>query len=660
MRVRNLLPIFLLSGALSAGVVRVEIKSHGDVLEGRAFGSAGPYEKLVGRVYFEVDPANPINRIITDLDKAPRNAAGKVEFSSDLYILRPKDPDRGNGTALYEVSNRGGKGMLSFFNRARGSLDPASAEEFGDGFLLNQGYTLVWLGWQWDPPQRPGLMRLYAPRAPGLKGPVRSDFVLTEKATSHMLSDREHIPYLVADPNDPSAILTVRAKVDDPRRTIPRAQWKFSADRGSVEMASGFEPYRIYEVVYTSEDPVLAGLGSAAVRDFFSHVKRFAEGSPIISVRRAYAFGVSQSGRFLRTYLYYGFNQDEKGLPVFDGVMPHVAGGGRGSFNVRYAQPSRDGHPWINFFYPSDIFPFTDEEQTDPDTGWTDGLLLVANKSKTAPRIFYTNSSYEYWGRAASLIHTSADGRADAKLPDNVRIYQFSGGQHGPAGFPPTRGSGRNLSSPNDYKWSMRALLVAMDHWVKDGVAPPASIYPRIAGDTLVKPEVVQFPKIPGIEFPKIWHLAYRADYGPDFKTKGIVTNEPPKMAGKPYPIMVSQVDADGNETGGLRMPEVAVPLATYTGWNQFNGKAGPAGELTGGQGSFIPFARTKAEREKKGDPRRSIEERYKDRDEYLAKVSAAATKLIEQGYLLPDDMPRIMKEAGERWDWATSPKRPD
>jgi hypothetical protein len=660
MLARRLLPIFLLSGALSAGVVRVEIQSRADVLNGRAFGLAGPYEKLVGRVYFAVDPANPINGIITDLDKAPRNAEGKVEFSSDLYILRPKQADRGNGAALYEVSNRGGKGMLAFFNHARGSLDPTSAEEFGDGFLLNQGYTLVWLGWQWDPPQRPGLMRLYAPRAPGLKGLVRSDFVLTEKATSHMLSDREHIPYLVADPNDPSAILTVRAKVDDPRRTVPRAQWKFSADRGSVEMASGFEPHRIYEVVYTSEDPVLAGLGSAAVRDFFSHVKGSSQGSPIISVRRAYAFGVSQSGRFLRTYLYYGFNQDEKGQPVFDGVMPHVAGGGRGSFNVRYAQPSRDGHPWINFFYPSDIFPFTDEEETDPDTGWTDGLLLVANKSKTAPRIFYTNSSYEYWGRAASLIHTSPDGRADAKLPDNVRIYQFSGGQHGPAGFPPTRGGGRNLSSPNDYKWSMRALLVAMDHWVKDGTAPPASVYPRIAGDTLVKPEVVQFPKIPGIEFPKRWHLAYRADYGPDFKTKGIVTNEPPKMAGKPYTLMVSQVDADGNETGGLRMPEVAVPLATYTGWNQFNGKAGPAEELTGGQGSFIPFPRTKAEREKKGDPRRSIEERYHDRDEYLGKVSAAAMKLIDQGYLLPGDMPRIMREAGDRWDWATNPQRPD
>jgi hypothetical protein len=424
-------------------------------------------------------------------------------------------------------------------------------------------------------------------------------------------------------------------------------------------MASGFEPHRIYEVVYTSEDPVLVGLGPAAVRDFFSYAKSGGPGSPVAGIRRAFAFGVSQSGRFLRTYLYYGFNQDENGKPVFDGVMPHVAGGGRGSFNHRYAQPSRDGHPYLNFFYQSDIFPFTDEEQTDPDTGWVDGLLVSATKSKTAPRIFYTNSSYEYWGRAASLIHTSADGRTDAKIPDNVRIYEFSGGQHGPSGFPPQRGAGRQFSSPNDYRWSMRALLVAMERWVSEGETPPPSAYPRVGNDTLVPPEVVRFPKIPGIEFPKRWHLAYRTDYGPEWK-KGIVANEPPKMAGKAYPILVSQVDTDGNETGGLKMPEVAVPLATYTGWNQFNGKSGPADELTGGQGSFIPFPRTKAEREKKGDPRRSIEERYRDRDQYLGMFSSAAAKLVDQGYLLPGDLPPLLKEAGARWDWATSPARPE
>ncbi|MBI3667749.1 MAG: hypothetical protein HY236_16215 [Acidobacteria bacterium] len=652
---RCLCAFSLLAACLSAGVVRVEIQSRGDVLGGREFGLAGAYEKLAGKVHFAVDPANPINQIIADIDKAPRNAAGKVEFSSDVYVLRPKQLERGNGAVLFEVSNRGGKGMLGFFNRARGTLDPSTGADFGDGFLLKQGYTLVWLGWQWDPPQKPGLMRLYAPRAPGITGVVRADFVVTEKVTSHLLSDREHIPY-PADANDADAILTVRDKIDAPRRTIHREEWKFSADRNRVELAAGFEPLKIYEVVYTGRDPVLAGLGPAAVRDFFSYLKYGAAAggsSALGSFPRAYAFGISQSGRFLRTFLYYGFNQDEAGRQVFDGVMAHVAGGGRGSFNHRFAQPSRDAHPFLNFFYPTDIFPFADLEQTDPDTGLTDGVLVRALKSNTAPRIFYTNSSYEYWGRAASLIHTRVDGKSDAPIPDNVRIYLFAGSQHGPAAFPPTRTISQQPNNPNDFRWAMRALLVAMDRWVRQGPPPPPSIYPRVSNDTLVAPEVVQFPKIPGVNFSTRIHKAYRADYGPQWKA-GIVTLEPPRI-GKAFPMLVSQVDADGNETGGLRMPEVAVPLATYTGWNLFDGKAGPADELASMQGSFIPFPLTRGEREARGDPRRSIEERYRDRDQYIGKVAAAALMLVERGYLLDQDMPAILKQAGERWDYAVS-----
>ncbi len=670
MLLRLLLAFSLLSGCLSAGVVRVEIQSRSDVLGGRAFGLAGAYEKLVGKVYFAVDPANPINRIITDIDKPPRNAEGKVEFSSDLYVLKPKQPERGNGAALYEVSNRGRKGMLTFFNRAAGSrestvdramgsLDPTSEAEFGDGFLMRQGYTLVWLGWQWDPPQKPGLMRLYAPAARGIKGVVRADFVLTEKVTAHLLSDREHIPYRVADPDDPQAALTVHDKIESPRRTIPRGQWKFSADRTSVEMAAGFEPHKIYEVVYTAQDPVLVGLGPAAVRDFFSHLKYgpAAPGtSPIPGIRRAYAFGVSQSGRFLRTFLYYGFNQDEDGRQVFDGVMAHVAGGGRGSFNHRFAQPSRDAHPFMNFFYPTDIFPFTDVEQTDPETGLTDGLLARVQKSRTAPRIFYTNSSYEYWGRAASLIHTSVDGKSDAPIPDHVRIYTFAGAQHGPSPFPPVRTIGQQLNNPNDFRWTMRALLVAMDRWVTEGTAPPSSVYPRIADGTLVAPEAVDFPKIPGVVYSTRIHKAYRADYGPQWKS-GVVTQEPPKI-GKPFPMLVSQVDADGNETGGLKMPELAAPLATYTGWNLFNAHSGPTDEISSMQGSYIPFPRNRATRERSGDPRGSIEERYRDREQYLGMVSGAALALIEQGYLLDQDLPAILKQARQRWEYVTGEAR--
>lgn len=646
---------WVLVGVLSAGVVRVEVSSRGDVLGGQEFGPAGAYEKIVGKVYFAVDPANANNKIITDIDKAPRNAEGKVEFAADLYLLKPKKLERGNGTALYEVSNRGNKGMLGMFNRgAAGSLDPSTEAHFGDGFLLKAGYTLVWLGWQWDPPELPGRMRVYPPKAAGIRGPVRADFVVTKRVTSQMLSDREHIPYLVADPDNPKITLTVRDRVESERRVVPRTAWRFSADRRSVEMAAGFELNKIYEVVYTSEDPVLVGLGPAAIRDFLSYLKYEAPESPVGRVERAYGFGVSQSGRFLRTFLYYGFNQDEAGRKVLDGVMAHVAGGGRGSFNHRFAQPSRDAHPFMNFFYPTDIFPFTDVMQTDPETGQSDGLLARAAQ---IPKIFYTNSSYEYWGRAASLIHTTVDGKADAPIPDHTRIYLFAGGQHGPAGFPPGRSIGQQRNNPNDYRWAMRALLVAMDRWVKDGATPPASVYPRVAADTLVSPEAVQWPKIPGAGFSTRVHRAYRADYGPQFK-KGVVTQEPPKI-GKPFPILVSQVDRDGNEVAGLKMPEVVAPLATYTGWNLFNGKDGPADEISSMQGSFIPFARTRAEREKAADPRLSIEERYRGREEFLGKISAAAAKLVEQGYVLGQDVPGILKQAGERWDWVSSEPRP-
>jgi hypothetical protein len=646
-----LLAFVLISGALSAGVARVEIQSRADVLEGRSFGLAGPYEKLIGKVYFAVDPGNPINQIICDIDKAPRNSEGKVEFSSDLYILRPKQPERGNGALLFEVSNRGSKGMLGMFNRARGSLDPTAAEEFGDGFLMRQGYTLVWLGWQFDMPMHPGLVRLYAPKALGVKGLVRAEFIPTIKTSSHTLADRDHLPYLAADPNDPSAKLFVRDKVESPRTTIPRSQWKFSADRGHVEMAAGFEPHKIYEVVYTSQDPAVIGLGPAGIRDFLSYVK-YDAASPIKGIHHVYGFGVSQSGRFLRTFLYYGFNQDEAGRQVFDGVLAHVAGAGRGSFNIRFGQASRDAHPFLNIFYPTDIFPFTDLEETDPETGLTDGLLVRAEKTHTAPKIFYTNSSYEYWGRAASLIHTSIDGRSDARIPENVRIYMFAGGQHGPAAFPPTRTIGQQLNNPNDYRWAMRALLVAMDRWVTAGAAPPPSAYPQIAKDSLVTPQAVQFPRIPGVNFPTIIHKAYRVDYGPQWKA-GIIGFEPPKV-GAPFPILVSQVDLDGNEIGGLKMPEVAVPLATYTGWNLFDGKAGPSDELASMQGSYIPFPRTRAERERNHDPRRSIEERYYDRSEYMGEVSDAALRLIEQGYVLDRDLPAILEQANVRWKRAT------
>ena len=662
-----ILLVVVASSPAVAEVVRIEVHSRIDLVEGKPFGAIGAYEKLIGRIYFEVDPSNDANKIITDIDKAPRNARGRVEFSTDFFLIKPKQIELGNGTVLYEVSNRGGKGMLGFYNHATGSLNPSSEAEMGDGFLMKQGFTLLWLGWQFDPPARDGLVRVYAPIATDngspIVGIVRSEVIVSRPAFDASLADRDHAAYPAVNLDDPANTLSVRDTIEGPRRFIPKSEWKFARlsdgklvpDPTRVHLAGGFQPSKIYEVVYKSQNPPVAGVGPAAVRDVISHLKYASADAlsmPARSIQRAIAFGVSQSGRFLRTYLYYGFNEDEHQRKVFDGVMAHVAGAGRGSFNLRFAQPSRDGHPFLNKFYPTDIFPFTDIVQTDSRTGEKDGLLSRV-KGTFIPKIFYTNSSYEYWGRAASLIHTTVDGRQDAPLLESTRIYVFAGGQHGPAAFPPRRSIGQQLNNPNDYRWSMRALLLAMNRWIKDGAAPPPSRYPRIEDKTLVPLDSLKFPALAGVGKPSEVHKAYRVFYGLDFASKGIVSVDPPEV-NESYPILVPQVDADGNELAGVKMPEVSVPLATYTGWNLFNAESGPTSLLSSMQGSYIPLPRTRADRERTNDPRASIDERYQSREHYLGLVSAAARELATQGYLLEEDIATLVRRADAYWGSVT------
>jgi hypothetical protein len=670
---RVILFVVLVATPLSAEVVRIEVQSRSDLVGGQPFGAAGAYEKIAGKIFFAVDPSLAANRIVADLEKAPRNAAGKVEFSSDFFLIKPKRIERGNGAVLYEVSNRGGKGMLGFFNHGSGSVDPSSPADMGDGFLMKQGFTLLWVGWQFDPPKRAGLVRVYPPTASEngrpIRGLVRSDFVVTERESDHSLADRDHTAYGVVDPSSPDNVMTVRDSVEGPRRVVPRSQWGFAraegagsvADTTRVYMSAKFEPGKIYEVVYTAQDPPIVGLGPAAIRDVISMLKYQSADAwsiPAASINRALAFGVSQSGRFLRTYLYYGFNRDEGNRKVFDGVVAHVAGAGRGSFNHRFAQPSRDGHPYLNFFYPTDIFPFTDAPERDPESGVTDGLLTHAGSPELLPKVFYTNSEYEYWGRAASLIHTTIDGTSDAPLMDNVRIYLLAAGQHGPGAFPPVQTIGQQRNNPLDYRWAMKALLLAMDRWTANGTAPPPSRYPRVADGTLVAPDRLRFPKVPGIVTSTAVHRAYRADYGPKFVTDGIVTVEPPRI-GTAFPILVPQADADGNGLAGVKMPELAVPLATYTGWNLFNDRSGPTDALSSMQGSYIPLPRTSAERKRTNDPRLSIEERYRDKDQYLGLVGKAALELIDQGFLLAEDLAPVLRNAGRHWDYAASTPAP-
>ena len=661
----TLIPLLMVSTA-TAEVVRIEVDARSDVAGGMSYGLAGPYERITGTIYFAVDPDNEANRVVTDIDLAPRNRDGKVEFYSNFFMLKPKNISRGNGTVFYEVSNRGGKGMLGYYNNASGSRDPQTSEEMGDGFLLKQGFTLLWLGWQFDVPVRDGQMRVTPPVATNngrpISGVVRSEVIVRELAYDWSLADRNHLPYEVSDPTDPANEMTVRDGVDQPRRVVPRDQWQFARreddgrlvdDTTRVYLEAGFQPGKIYDIVYKAQDPPLSGLGLAAIRDMVSQLKYESTSElsiPADAIDHAVAWGVSQSGRLLRTFLYDGFNRDEADRKAFDGVMAHVAGGGRGSFNVRFAQPSRDGHPFLNKLYPSDIFPFSDVTQSDPETDMRGGLLSGI-QPQHLPKVFYTNSSYEYWGRSASLVHTTVDGTADAPLMDNVRIYTFAGGQHGPGRFPPQQTSGQQLSNPNDYSWFLRSLLLAMNTWVKDGVAPPQSQFPTIDGGDLVLAERFDFPSLPGVSQPAEPHKAYRAVYGPEFRTQGITTVEPPEVLSA-FPIMVPAVDGDGNETAGLMMPEVAVPLATYTGWNNFKPESGPENVLSSMQGSYVPFPLTAVDRQRDDDPRLSIEERYGSREAYLGLVSQAALELVDGGYLLAEDIAPILSRANEHWSY--------
>lgn len=620
-----------------AAVTRVEI------VERAPLPAYPGYERVVGKIHFAVDPRLAANRIITDLDLAPRNAQGMVEFAADLFMLKPLDAAKSNGTALFEVSNRGGRGMLAMFDLG-GKPDPRTADELGDPLLFEQGFTLVWVGWEWDVPRRPGVLALDAPRAPGITGVVRAEIIRNQRVYRASLGDRAQTPYRVINPD--IAIMTWRDDPTAPGQTVPRAQWRFTPDGASVEFDPGFAPGRIYEVIYQAKDPVVSGLGPAAIRDYISYLKQRGV------VKRAIGFGTSQSGRFLRAFVYDGFNGDERGARVFDGLWPHVGGAGRGSFNLRFGQPSRDGHARLNLFYPTDVFPFTDLPQTD--SGITDSLLGRAMAQHVVPKIFYTNGSYEYWGRGAALIHTTVDGRRDFAPGPDSRIYYIAGTQHGPAAKP-VRHATENPANPQDYRFALRALLLDLNAWVTDGVAPPESRLPLIARKQLVTPAALAFPRIPGVHLPTAPYRVYRLNFGPLFRSQGIITFEPPKI-GRPFPTLVPQVDADGNETAGIRLPEQLVPLATYTGWNLRTAAIGAPGVMYDMVGSFLPFARTRAERERTGDPRPSIEERYPSREDYLREVRAAGEALAGKRLVLASDVPRITDRAAARWDALMDP----
>jgi len=648
--------------SLQARVVRVEISSRQDVLNGKAFGDAGPYERINGWIHFSVGVANAHNARIVDLRNAVNLRDGEVEFSANFVALRPKDPHKGNGSMLLENPNRGHSRILALVDGG----DWDASKDAGDAWLMRNGFTLVSLGWQWDAVGDDAL-RLVVPVAKEngrtitglLRGDIMPSHEMAEIPLGHMITGyMGGTEYPVAAPDDSRNTLTVRDSRDAPRTEVARADWQFAhtvdgkltlSDR-YIHLNGGFHAGKIYEYVYVVANPVVAGLGFAAVRDFASYAKHSSDA--ITPVARVYGEGISQNGRFLRNFLYDGFNADEDGRIALDGVLAHVAGAGRGSFNYRFAQPSRDAQPTSSVFFPTDIFPFTDLPETDLVTGESVGLLDRAVAEKVVPKMFFSNTSYEYWGRVAALIHVSADGKQDVPLSDSVRIYHFTGLQHFSGPFPPAKGTGDLLGqqpqSPLPVRYFWRAMIANMDAWVRSSTPPPESSYPKIADGTLVSLHNYKFPEIPGVQKSHEANAAYRLDYGPNWSA-GVLLVQPPRI-GAAFPVLVPQVDADGNERDGVRLPEISVPLATYASWNLRDPSIGASDQRASFEASYIPFPKTVADREKAGDPRRSIVERYSSHDDYIGRYAKATDDLVKQRWILPEDRDRVIQRGEDEW----------
>ena len=603
---------------------------------------AGTHERIIARVHFAVDPAADANRAIVDLALAPTNADGLVEFASDLLMFVPVDADQARGTVFLEIVNRGRDQALGLMSDAiQRDLAPENWS-LGDRFLLEQGFTVAFLGWQLDVVPAQGLT-FNAPVSP-VRGRVRADYV---EPGGDRVYTGFRLSYCARDPEQPDALLTHRTAIDGPAQVIPRDTWQFSADGCTVIRPGGLNP-GLWEAIYEAEGSPVAGLGMAAVRDFVSFLKYGEEGPPLREnpalVERVMGFGYSQSARFLRVFLRDGFNADERGRAAFDGLLISSAGAGGGSFNHRFAMPGQAGNSVLSILRPVDLPPFTDE-----------GLLARARAADVVPRIFTTVTSTEYWARAASLTHTSEDGTADVPLEPSARLYFLAGTPHAAGPLPTLRRTatqtfryGVNFAQQ---KWTLRALTVALDDWLRDGIEPPASRYPTIAAGQLVPLDALRLPEVSGqLAVPAYLPPVWRMDYGPEFATTGIMTNPRPAL-GDEFPVLVPQVDAIGNELGGIPLMEIAAPLGTYTGWNISLPQLTALRYLAGLLGSFVPLPRDAEAREASGDPRPSIAEIYQDREDYLGQMRVAAEVLVDQRFMLADDVDEVMAYAVRIWD---------
>jgi Alpha/beta hydrolase domain len=644
-------------------VTGFDVRLRRSLAGGKVFGDVGPYEELKGTLRFAIDPKNAANERITDVALAPRDHSGRVEFESDVSILLPVDRRRASGRVMLDVVNRGNTVAVPNFNRATrptfvAGADPDPPVDTGDGFLMRRGFVVISCGWQIDLPEVPGLLGLRGPEALDTNGNRITGRVYTQlqtpsPATHLLLSDRGHRPYPAADLDERDAVLLVRDQPDGDATTIERDRWRFARVSGGkvvpdahyIWLEGGFEKGRLYQVAYTAIGAPVVGLGIAALRDAAAWLKHGTarEGNPAPDVlRHVYAYGRSQTGRLLRTLVYNDLNLDEQGREALDGIIANVAGGLRGEFNQRFGQNSKDRPHMMDYIQPA-----TDEELH---------RRLTARASKL--KVLYTNSSAEYHRGDASLAHTNAEGTRDVPSGPSARVYHFAGTEHGLGVWPPTAEKAaaadpseppehsQNIRNTIDYAPLLRACLVNLDRWVTEGVEPPPSRHPRLAEGTAVPFEALHavFDRIPGAGYPRHHARPCRLDF-----------SALPPRPGPACGSLVSAVDADGNEVGGIALPEVAVPLGTHTGWTLRHASIGGQAQRLVFAGATIPFACARREREAAGDPRPSIEERYRSREDYLERVRRAGVALVAQRYMLEEDIDLEVALAARAWDHWTA-----
>lgn len=625
-----LLFAMLLAGTAAARVTGVRIDKVEPFADGQSFGATGAYERVIGVAKGELDPADPRNAGIAGIAQAPRNAAGKVEYETDVFLLRPVDPAKGNHILLFDVLNRGNKLITNVMDTTlpkENSNDPTTVALAGDGFLFRRGYTIAWAGWDPDAPTANHGMTIRVPALANLEQVIRDEFVSGTRGTP---LPRFRLSYAAASVDQDTATLTRRARQADTPEPVPSAQWAFADDRTIVLRPEGTVPAFgvIYELTYKARSPWVSGIGFAAQRDVAAYFRSGVADSPAHGIKAAILFGISQSGRFLRDFIKFGFNQDETGHKVFDGALSHIAGIGGVFLNAPFAQPFRTRTQHEDHTMPENAFPFASALSRDPASGVTGALL---RNDRFNPLLIETNTDAEYWQKGASLLGTDPTGRWDLTLPATTRLFLISGSQHtGRFGASDAAGPCANLRNPHDPYPAIRALLVALEEWVTTGRPAPMSRIPRVADGTLVPASRLHFPTLPGFATAA---APNRIDPVGDWVH--------PVPGPSPYRALVPAVDADGNDRAGLRLPDVAVPWGTHTGFNVYKAPA-ISGELCDRDGSFLPFPTTKTA----GDPRRPLAERYGTVAHYAALVEATARALVKERLLLKEDADRYIAMA--------------